>query len=53
MIMEVICSSETWVPTRATGCHILEDGVLNSHHRENLKSLIEIGQMKDLCVKLK
>jgi hypothetical protein len=41
-MMEVICSSEMSVLTRATQRYIPEDGVLHSHQRENLKSYISI-----------
>jgi hypothetical protein len=36
--MAVIRFSDTSVPTRATWHYIPEDGILHSHHRENLKS---------------
>jgi hypothetical protein len=36
LMMEAIRSSETSVLTRATWLHILEDGILHSHRRENL-----------------
>jgi hypothetical protein len=36
--MVAIRSSETLVLTRATLCHILEDGILRSHRREYFKS---------------
>jgi hypothetical protein len=35
-----LSSSETSVLTRATWRNILEDTILHSHHRENLKSYI-------------
>jgi hypothetical protein len=38
LILEVICSSETSVLTRTTRRNNTEDGILRSHHRENLKS---------------
>jgi hypothetical protein len=34
IMMEAISSSETHVLTRATGRHITEDGIHNSHRRE-------------------
>jgi hypothetical protein len=37
-MMEEICFTETFVPTRATRRNIPEDGILHSHRRENLKS---------------
>jgi hypothetical protein len=39
-MMEAMSSSETSVLTRATRRIILEDGILHSHRRENLKSYI-------------
>jgi hypothetical protein len=41
--MEAICSSETSVHTRSTRCHIPGDGLLHSHHRDNLKSYMIIS----------
>jgi hypothetical protein len=37
LIMGAILSSEPSPPTRATQHHIPEDGILNSHYRDNLK----------------
>jgi hypothetical protein len=42
MIMEVLRSSETLVLTRATWRNILEDSIILSHRRENLKSYIAL-----------
>jgi hypothetical protein len=39
-MMEVILSSKTSVPTRATRHQIPESGILYSHRHENLKSYI-------------
>jgi hypothetical protein len=39
--MEAIYSSETSVYTISTRRHIPEDGILNSHRRENLESYRE------------
>jgi hypothetical protein len=46
LTMEAIRFSETLVLTRATQCYIPEDGILHSHHGENLKSYKDILIMK-------
>jgi hypothetical protein len=42
LMMETIRSSETSVLTTATQRHIIENGILNSHLRENLISYIAL-----------
>jgi hypothetical protein len=42
LMMEVICSSEALVLPRPTRHDIPEDGILHSHHRENLKSYMNL-----------
>jgi hypothetical protein len=42
LMMEVIHSSEAWVLTGATLRNILEDDILHSHRRENLKFYIAL-----------
>jgi hypothetical protein len=40
--MEALRSSQTSALTRATWRNIPEDGIIHSHHRENLRSYIEL-----------
>jgi hypothetical protein len=50
--IEAIRSSETLVHTRSTWRHIPEDGILNNHRRENLKSYIKKYVLNFNLVKL-
>jgi hypothetical protein len=45
-MMEVICSSEIPVLTRATRRHIPDDGILHSHRSGNLKSYILYNEFR-------
>jgi hypothetical protein len=40
LMMEVMLSSETSLLTRARRCHFIEDGILHSRRRVNLKPYI-------------
>jgi hypothetical protein len=42
LTMEAIRSSETFSLIIVTRCDIPEDGILHSHHRENLKSYMAL-----------
>jgi hypothetical protein len=48
LMMEAICSSETSVLTRTIRRHIPEDGILQSHHRENLHPFKKSSSNKSL-----
>jgi hypothetical protein len=41
-MIEALCSFETSVLARVTRRNIPEDGIVNSHRRENLKSYIAL-----------
>jgi hypothetical protein len=45
-------SSETSVLTRSTRLHITEDGIPNSHRRENLESdisVVALANQQEIC----
>jgi hypothetical protein len=46
-MMEAIIFSETSIPARTTRCNIPEDAILHSHRRENFKSHITAGHLKE------
>jgi hypothetical protein len=49
LMKEALSSSETSVITRATRRNILEDTILHSHSRENLKSYLPRLELRLLC----
>jgi hypothetical protein len=48
-VISHICSFKMSVLTTATQCHIPEDGILNSHCHENLKSYTDLPFFEFLC----
>jgi hypothetical protein len=45
LVRKATCSSGTSVLTRATRRHIPEDGILHSHHRENLEAYTALNRL--------
>jgi hypothetical protein len=52
LMMEALCSSETWDLTRAIRRDIIEDGILLSHCSENLISSIFCLKIKMLNIQM-
>jgi hypothetical protein len=42
LMIDALRSSDTLVLTKATWRNITEDGILHSHHRDNLKTYLEL-----------